>query len=53
MDLRWQVDQLGQNLRNAFPQMGWGQQMRFRGEEPLPLEGMQGLLDQLGDIDAL
>jgi uncharacterized protein with von Willebrand factor type A (vWA) domain len=53
MDLRWQVDQLGQNLRNAFPQMGWGQQMRFRGDEPLPLQGMSGLLDQLGDIDAL
>src|SRR5436190_8607137 len=53
MDLRWQVDQLGQNLRNAFPQMGWGQQMRFRGDQPLPLEGMSGLLDQLGDIDAL
>ena len=53
MDLRWQVDQLGQNLRNAFPQMGWGQQMRFRGDEPLGLEGMSGLLDQLGDIDAL
>jgi uncharacterized protein with von Willebrand factor type A (vWA) domain len=53
MDLRWQVDQLGANLRNAFPQMGWGQQMRFRGDEPLPLEGMSGLLDQLGDIDAL
>ena len=33
--------------------MGWGQGMRFRGDEPLPLEGMQGLLDQLGDIDAL
>ncbi len=53
MDLRWQVDQLGQNLRNAFPQMGWGHGMRFRGDEPLPLEGMSGLLDQLGDIDAL
>src|SRR6195256_6167106 len=53
MDLRWQVDQLGQNLRNAFPQMGWGQGMRFRGEEPLPLQGMGTLLDQLGDIDAL
>jgi uncharacterized protein with von Willebrand factor type A (vWA) domain len=53
MDLRWQVDQLGQNLRNAFPQMGWGQGMRFRGDEPLPLESMSGLLDQLGDIDAL
>jgi uncharacterized protein with von Willebrand factor type A (vWA) domain len=53
MDLQFQVNQLGQNLRNAFPQMGWGQGMRFRGDEPLPLEGMQGLLDQLGDIDAL
>ena len=39
MDLRWQMDQLGQNLRNAFPQMGWGQGMRFRGDEPLPLDG--------------
>ena len=39
MDLRWQMDQLGQNLRNAFPQMGWGQRMGFRGDEPLPLDG--------------
>jgi uncharacterized protein YneF (UPF0154 family) len=53
MDLRWQVEQLGQNLRGAFPQMGWGQGMRFRGDEPLPLQGMGSLLDQLGDIDAL
>ena len=53
MDLRWQMDQLGQNLRNAFPQMGWGQGMGFRGDEPLPLQGMGTLLDQLGDIDAL
>src|SRR5258708_10631752 len=53
MDLRWQMDQLGQNLRSAFPQMGWGQGMGFRGDEPLPLQGMGTLLDQLGDIDAL
>ncbi|MGQ0824919.1 MAG: VWA domain-containing protein [Actinomycetota bacterium] len=53
MDLRWQVDQLGQNLRNAFPQMGWGQRMPFRGDEPMPLGQMNSLLDQLGDIDAL
>jgi len=31
---------MGQNLRNAFPQMGWGQRMNFRGDEPLPLAGM-------------
>src|SRR5215813_8146238 len=53
MDLRWQVEQLGNNLRQAFPQMGWGQRMPFRGDEPLPLDQMGGLLDQLGDIDAL
>ena len=53
MDLRWQVDQLGQNLRNAFPQMGWGQRMPFRGDEPMPLGQMSSVLDQLGDIDAL
>jgi uncharacterized protein with von Willebrand factor type A (vWA) domain len=52
-DLRWQVEQLGNNLRQAFPQMGWGQRMPFRGDEPLPLDQMGGLLDQLGDIDAL
>jgi len=46
MDLRWQMEQLGQNLRSAFPQMGWGQGMRFRGDEPLPLSEMGGLLDQ-------
>jgi uncharacterized protein with von Willebrand factor type A (vWA) domain len=53
MDLRWQVDQLGQNLRNAFPQMGWGQRQNFRGDEPMPLNAMGSVLDQLGDIDAL
>jgi uncharacterized protein with von Willebrand factor type A (vWA) domain len=47
------VEQLGNNLRQAFPQMGWGQRMPFRGDEPLPLDQMGGLLDQLGDIDAL
>ncbi|MDQ1466157.1 MAG: hypothetical protein QOH10_572 [Actinomycetota bacterium] len=53
LDLRWQMDELSRNLQNAFPQMGWGQRMNFRGDEPLPLDGMGSLLDQLGDIDSL
>ncbi len=53
MDLRWQVDELARNLQNAFPQMGWGQSMPFRGDEPLPLNSMTGMLEQIGDIDAL
>jgi uncharacterized protein with von Willebrand factor type A (vWA) domain len=47
------MDELARNLQNAFPQMGWGQRMNFRGDEPLPLGGMGSLLDQLGDIDSL
>ncbi len=53
MDLRWQVDELARNLQNAFPQMGWGQSMPFRGDEPLPLNSMTGMLEQIGDIDTL
>ncbi len=53
MALRWQVDELARNLQNAFPQMGWGQSMPFRGDEPLPLNSMTGMLEQIGDIDTL
>ncbi|MGH2931005.1 MAG: hypothetical protein ACRDL8_22560, partial [Solirubrobacteraceae bacterium] len=35
MDLRWQVDRLGANLRQAFPQAGWDRQYDFSGSDPL------------------
>jgi len=53
MDLRWQVDQLGRNLRQAFPGLPWEQSQRFSGNDPLALGDMAGLLDTLGDLDAL
>ena len=34
MDLRWQMDQLGGNLREQFPQMGWNQSYDFEGPGP-------------------
>jgi uncharacterized protein with von Willebrand factor type A (vWA) domain len=34
MDLRWQMDQLGQNLRGMFPQMQWNQSYDFEGHGP-------------------
>ena len=34
MDLRWQLDQLGQNLRGMFPQMGWDRSYNFQGRTP-------------------
>ncbi len=53
MDLRWQADQLGQNLQEAFPEQGWGQQYDFSGQDPLGMGQAQSLFEQLGDIDQL
>ncbi|KAA0234877.1 MAG: hypothetical protein EDR02_07700 [Actinobacteria bacterium] len=53
MDLRWQVDQLGRHLRQAFPQMGWEQGYDFSGADPLDFAEAAALMDELGDIDQL
>ena len=53
MDLRWQVDQLSRNLQQAFPNLPWERSMNFRGDNPLSMGQMPGLLDALGDMDDL
>jgi uncharacterized protein with von Willebrand factor type A (vWA) domain len=53
MDLRWQMDQLGRNLQNAFPNLPWERSQRFSGDDPLQFGQMPGLLDTLGDLDDL
>ncbi|MEI2700257.1 MAG: VWA domain-containing protein [Microthrixaceae bacterium] len=53
MDLRWQVDQLGQNLRQAFPDMGWDASYRFEGMDPLDMGSANALMGELGDLDQL
>jgi uncharacterized protein with von Willebrand factor type A (vWA) domain len=53
MDLRWQVDQLARNLMDAFPNMPWQSSMPFRGDNPLSMGQMPGLLGALGDMDDL
>ena len=53
MDLRWQVDQLGRNLQQAFPNLPWQRSQRFSGDDPLQFGEMPGLLDTLGDLDDL
>ena len=37
MDLQWQMDQLGDHLRELFPQMGWEQSRNFTGQDPLDM----------------
>ena len=52
MDLRWQMDQLGANLRSAFPDMGWNRSYDFSGQDPLGFAEAAALMNELGDIDA-
>ena len=54
MDLRWQVDRLGANLRQAFPQRRMGPAGRTSsGQDPLGFAEAAGLMNQLGDMDQL
>ena len=53
MDLRWQMDQLGQNLAQAFPDLNWNRRYEFSGDEPLNMADANQMLQQLGDIDQL
>src|SRR5919107_1921735 len=53
MDLRWQVDQLSQNLRSAFPGAGWERRFDFSGSDPLGFAEANDVLRDLGDLDQL
>ncbi len=53
MDLRWQMDQLGQNLQQMFPRMGWSQQRQFRGDEGMGMAQAMQTMQELGELDQL
>jgi uncharacterized protein with von Willebrand factor type A (vWA) domain len=53
MDLRWQVERLGSNLRQAFPQAGWERGYDFSGQDPLGFAEAAAVMNQLGDMDQL
>ena len=53
MDLQWQMNQLAQNLQEAFPDSGWEQSYEFSGEDPMNMAQAQQIFEELGDLDAL
>ena len=53
LDLRWQVDRLAGNLRQAFPAAGWDQRYRFSGDQPLGLGDAADAAARLRDLDEL
>lgn len=53
MDLKWQADQLGRNLRDAFPDMGWESSYDFQGGDPLDMASAMEAMADLGDMDQI
>ncbi len=53
MDLAFEADRLGQNLRQAFPQMGWDRSFDLSGSDPLDLAAAARLFEELGELDQL
>jgi len=53
MDFRWQMDELARNLQQAFPNMNWGQQLDFNGDQPMSMGQMSSVLQTIGDLDSL
>jgi uncharacterized protein with von Willebrand factor type A (vWA) domain len=53
MDLQWQLDRLGHNLRDAVPGAGWDRGYNFAGQDPLGLAEGAGVLDRLGELGDL
>ncbi len=54
MDLSWQVDRLGANLRQAFPDAGWDRgRYSFSGQDPLGMAEAASVMNRLGEMDQL
>lgn len=53
MDLRWQMDQLAQNLQSMFPEMGWNRRYDFEGQDPLGFQQAMQSMQELSELDQL
>jgi uncharacterized protein with von Willebrand factor type A (vWA) domain len=53
MDLRWQVERLGQNLQRAVPDAGWQRSYDFNGDNPMSLNQATDLASRLGQLDRM
>jgi uncharacterized protein with von Willebrand factor type A (vWA) domain len=53
MDFSWQMGELSRNLQQAFPNMNWGQQLDFNGDQPMSMGQMSSVLQTIGELDGL
>ena len=53
LDLQWQMDRLGSNLRALAPGEGWDASYDFNGNDPLGLAEAMQAMAELGELDQL
>lgn len=53
MNLGWQLDRLGANLRSALPGLGWDRGEEVSGTSPIGLPGAGDLFSELSQLDRL
>ncbi|MBX3313210.1 MAG: hypothetical protein KF906_02730 [Actinobacteria bacterium] len=53
LDLRWEMDQLSSNLRQAFPDLPWNRRYDFEGQDPLGFADAAQIMNELGDLDQI
>ena len=53
MDLQWQMQQLGENLQQMFPDMNWGRSYDMQGQDPTGFAEAMQTMQELGELDQL
>ncbi len=53
MDLNFEMNRLGQNLQQMFPDAGWQQGYNFEGFDPLGLAEAGQMMQEMGQLDRL
>lgn len=53
MDLRWSMERLTQNLREAFPEMDWNSGYRFDGEGSLSMSDAANAARELQELERM
>ena len=53
MDLRWQMDQLADNLQSMYPDLGWNDAAPFSGGDPLSMRDALRAAEEMGQIQDL
>lgn len=53
MDLAFEVSRLGANLRDVFPEMGWGQPVNMEGQQPVGMGAALSEIERISEFERL